>query len=369
MSIIIFIIVLALLILVHELGHFLIAKKAGVKVPEFGLGFPPKIFGIKKGETEYTLNWIPFGGFVKIVGENADEEIAPEDRQRSLTAKPRHVQAAIIAAGVTFNFLFAWIIFSIGFMVGLPASVETTPLSAFATAPELTITSVLDGSPAEKAGLKTGDIILALTSKEDALQNASNANDAQTFISAYGETEGEIGFLYKRGNSDATFVSVVPETGIIPDKPAVGITMDVVGIARFNPLRALWEGASVTGFLIGNVAMGFFGFIKSVFIGAANVKDIAGPVGIAGLVGQAEALGFTHLMMFVAFISVNLGVINLIPFPALDGGRLFFLAIEAIKRSPINPRVSALLNTIGFALLLILMLVVTYNDIARIING
>src|SRR3989338_908350 len=110
MTVIIFIIVLAALILVHELGHFLAAKKAGVKVPEFGLGFPPKIFGIKKGETEYTLNWIPFGGFVKIVGENADEEISEKDISRSLISKPRYVQA-IIAAGVLFNFLFAWAIF------------------------------------------------------------------------------------------------------------------------------------------------------------------------------------------------------------------------------------------------------------------
>lgn len=367
MSIIIFIIVLAVLILVHELGHFLVAKKAGVKVPEFGLGFPPRIFGIKKGETEYTLNWIPFGGFVKIVGENADEEIAKEDALRSLTSKPRQVQAAIIAAGVLFNFLFAWAVFSAGFMIGLPSSAETTPLSAFVTEPKLTVTSVLSGAPAEQAGLKAGDILLALTSKNDALQNISRASEAQAFIASYGKEP--VGFLYKRGNSEPAFLSIVPKEGIVPEKPAIGITMDVVGIARLNPLSAVWEGGLVTTHLIGNVAVGFFEFIKSIANGTANVKEIAGPVGIAGLVGQAEALGFIHLMMFMAFISVNLGVINLIPFPALDGGRLLFLAIEAIKRSPINPRVSALANTIGFALLLLLMFVVTYNDIARLIRG
>ena len=367
MTVIIFIIVLAALILVHELGHFLVAKKVGVKVPEFGLGFPPKIFGIKKGETEYTLNWIPFGGFVKIVGENADEEIAKEDVSRSLSSKPRHVQAAVIAAGVLFNFLFAWGIFSVGFMAGLPSSVETTPLSAFVTEPKLTVTSVLSGSPAEKAGLKSGDVLLALTSKDTTLQNISHASDAQMFIASYGKEP--VGFLYKRGSEMPIFISIVPEEGIVPEKPAVGITMDVVGIARLNPLSAVWEGGLTTAHLIGNIAVGFFEFIKSIVGGTANVKDIAGPVGIAGLVGQAEELGFVHLMMFVAFISVNLGVINLIPFPALDGGRLLFLAIESIKRSPINPRVFAFANTIGFALLLILMFVVTYNDIARLIKG
>lgn len=367
MNVIIFIIVLALLILVHELGHFLIAKKAGVKVPEFGLGFPPKIFGIKKGETEYTLNWIPFGGFVKIVGENADEEIAEEDRSRSLTAKPRHVQAAIIAAGVLFNFLFAWAIFSAGFMIGLPSSAETTPLSAFVTEPKLTVTSVLSGAPAEQAGLKAGDILLALTSKNDALQNISRASEAQAFIASYGKEP--VGFLYKRGNSEPAFLSVVPKEGIVPEKPAVGITMDVVGVARFSPLRAVWEGGGATIQLTKSTVIGLFGFIKGVAVGAANLKEITGPVGIASLVGQAEALGFVHLMMFVAFISVNLAVVNLIPFPALDGGRLLFLLIEAIKRSPINPRVSALANTIGFALLILLMLAVTYNDIARLIRG
>lgn len=367
MTIIIFIIVLAVLILVHELGHFLVAKKAGVKVPEFGLGFPPKIFGIKKGETEYTLNWIPFGGFVKIIGENADEEIAKEDMPRSLASKPRHVQAAVIAAGVLFNFLFAWVIFSLGFMIGLPSSAETTPLSAFITEPKLTVTSILSGSPAEQAGLKTGDVLLALTSKDIMLQNISHASDAQAFITSYGKES--VGFLYKRGDGLPSFISVTPKEGIVPGKPAVGITMDVVGIARLGPLSAVWEGGLATTHLIGNVAVGFFEFIKSIAGGTANIKEIAGPVGIAGLVGQAEALGFVHLMMFVAFISVNLGVINLIPFPALDGGRLLFLLIESIKRSPINPRVSALANTIGFALLLILMFAVTYNDIARLIKG
>jgi regulator of sigma E protease len=367
MTIIIFIIVLAVLILVHELGHFLVAKKAGVKVPEFGLGFPPKIFGIKKGETEYTLNAIPFGGFVKIVGENAEEEITKEDKLRSLVSKPRHVQAAIIAAGVSFNLLFAWLIFSVGFMVGLPASLDTVPRSAFVDEPKLTITSVLPETPAAEAGLKSGDILLALTSKDDVIQDISQTVLAQDFIASH---ENEmIGFLYKRGENDATFAQVTPKEGIIPEKQAVGITMDIVGIARFNPLRAMWEGAVTTVLLSKNVAIGLFGFIKNIIVGTANFQDIAGPVGIAGLVGEASALGFMHLMMFAAFISINLAVINLVPFPALDGGRLLFLAIEAIKRSPINPRVSVFANTIGFALLILLMFVVTYNDIARIISG
>jgi len=367
MTVIIFIIVLALLILVHEVGHFLAAKKAGVKVPEFGLGFPPKIFGTKIGETEYTLNWIPFGGFVKIIGENAEEDISEKDYPQSFMAQSRPVQAAIISAGVIFNLLFAWVLISIGFMIGMPTSAETLPEESFITPPVLMITSVIPNTPAYNAGLKAGDEIFALVSGSDELSDIKNINTTQEFISSHGKQE--VGFFYKRGNKQPSLLKIIPEEGIVDGKPAVGITMDIVGIAKLNPVSAISEGAKMTIQLTGAIAAGLWGFFVSLISGGADLSNIAGPVGIAGLVGQASTLGFVYLLSFTALISINLAIINFIPFPALDGGRLLFILIEAIKRSPIPPKITMVANTVGFLLLIGLMLLVTYNDIARIISG
>src|SRR3989344_2465988 len=165
MTVILFIIILAVLIFVHELGHFLLAKKFGVRVDEFGLGFPPRLVGWKKGETTYSLNWLPFGGFVKIFGENPDDEsLHGKDKARSLTHKPRWQQALVLVAGVSFNVLFAWLLISAGFMSGLPTSVEAMPEQNFSTPAKLIIVNVLPNSPAAEAGLKTGDELVYLKS-------------------------------------------------------------------------------------------------------------------------------------------------------------------------------------------------------------
>ncbi|PIP73532.1 MAG: RIP metalloprotease RseP [Candidatus Lloydbacteria bacterium CG22_combo_CG10-13_8_21_14_all_47_15] len=364
MTIIIFILILALLILVHELGHFLVAKKAGVKVPEFGLGFPPKILGKKIGETEYTLNLIPFGGFVKIVGENAEEDIPPEDRPRSFMVQPKAVQAAIIVAGVSFNWLFAWILLSAGFMSGLPASTETVAREAFVGEPVLTITSVLPGSPAAESGLRAGDEILAFSSNGDGIQDIKEVVMAQDFIASHGNNA--LGVLYRRGDGAPAFAEAVPEAGIVEGKQAIGITMSVLGIAKYSLPDALWEGLRTTSHLTVAIATGLFELMTDLVRGNADLSGIAGPVGIAGMVGEASTLGFIHLLTFTALISINLAIINLVPFPALDGGRLLFIVIEAIKGSPISQKVTQVANTVGFVLLIGLMLLVTYNDIARL---
>lgn len=366
MAIILFFVVLAVLILVHELGHFLVAKKFGVKVPEFGLGFPPKIFGKKFGETEYTLNLLPFGGFVKIVGENAEEDIPPEDQPRSFMAQSKPVQAAIIAAGVSFNWLFAWLILSVGFLFGMPASLSTTAPQAFITEPVLTITSVFDETPANEAGLRLGDTILAIISKNDAIQDVKEAEKARDFIAAHSGEPLQI--LYRRGDAAPAALEVTPEEGIVEGKAVIGITMDVLGVARYGLSAALWEGGKMAVNLTVAIASGLWHFLSDVVGGNADFSGIAGPVGIAGLVGEASELGFVYLVMFTALISVNLAIINLVPFPALDGGRLLFIVIESFKRSPIPPKVTQIANTVGFVLLIGLMLLVTYNDIARLFS-
>jgi len=361
MSVIIFIIVLIILILVHEFGHFIAAKSSGIRVDEFGIGFPPKIFGKKIGETTYTLNLIPFGGFVKIFGENPDEESLNSDR--SLVNKSKLVQAWVLFAGVFFNFLLAWFLISVGFMSGLPTPVGSAPVGSTVENARLVLTSVMQDSPAEEAGLSAGDAITALVTNEDALQNV-NPDSVSEYIAAH--DSDKVTVLYKRGLESGTTV-VVPTDGILEGRPAIGITMDMIGMLQLPIHQAIWEGGKTTVALTFAMTSGFYNLIKDSLTGDADLSAIAGPVGIVGLVGDASDFGLIYLLGFVAFISINLAIINLIPFPALDGGRLLFLLIEAIKRSPIKPVVANTANAIGFALLIILMLIVTYNDIVKLI--
>jgi len=363
MSVVIFIIILVILILAHELGHFLAAKSSGIRVDEFGIGFPPKILSKKIGETTYSLNLIPFGGFVKIFGENPDEESLRSER--SLVNKPKLVQAWVLFAGVFFNLLLAWLLISIGFMSGLPTPVSSAPVGSAVENARLVLTSVRQDSPAGNAGLSAGDVITALVTNEDALQNV-NPDSVSEYIASHGSDE--ITILYQRGSENKSVV-VVPTDEILEGRPAIGITMDMIGTLQLPIHQAIWEGGKTTTALTIAMAAGFYNLIKDSFIGNANLSAIAGPVGIVGLVGDASDFGLIYLLGFTAFISINLAIINLIPFPALDGGRLLFLLIEAIKRSPIKPVIANTANAIGFALLIILMLIVTYNDVAKLIIG
>jgi len=364
MSIIIFLIVLAILVLVHEFGHFITAKKSGIKVEEFGLGFPPKAFGYKpKGsETEYTLNWIPFGGFVKIFGEDPDKEsISGKDSSRSLINKPKYIQILVLSAGVLFNIIFAWILISLGFISGLPTSI-TPEQEEYARDISLLIITVVPNTPAEEAGLLAGDSILFVSTETLAIKNPT-AEEVQGLISGSGGNK--ISVLIERIDVEETFI-LSPVEGIVADNYAVGISMDRVGLLKLPFFKAIWEGFLLTIGLLGAIVMALFNLVAGAFTGTSNLSQISGPVGIVSIVGDAANLGFIYLISFTAFISLNLAVINLIPFPALDGGRILFVLIEGIKGSPISPKIQNGLNQFGFALLIILMLVVTYNDIIKL---
>lgn len=363
MSIILFIIVLTLLIFVHELGHFIAAKRAGVRVDEFGIGFPPRLWKKKVGETVYSFNAFPVGGFVKIFGENPDDEsLRGKDKARSLSHKPKLTQAWIISAGIVFNVMLAWSLISAGFMVGLPFSTEDERYGARVVSPELVITQVIQSSPAESAGLKAGDKIRSLTAGKKNVERPSS-KEAQQFIGSH----DEVLLAYVRG-SEAKSVLVRPRDGLVNGKRAIGISMDTIGTLKLPFYEAFYAGTIMTADLTWMTIAGLADFFMNMFIGNANFTDVAGPVGIAGIVGDASALGFVHLISLVALISINLAVLNLLPFPALDGGRLFFLLIETIKGSPIRPVVANTANGIGFILLILFMVAVTYSDIAKLIN-
>jgi len=364
MSIIIFIIILATLVLVHELGHFIAAKRAGIRVDEFGIGFPPRLFSKQFGETRYSINLFPLGGFVKIFGEDPDKEsLEGADSSRSLIKKPKYIQAWVMVAGIIFNLLFAWIVLSAGFVVGMPYSVDDSRYGAQVTDRALTITQVLPKSPAEAAGLKGGDQIIALEAGKVLKKNPS-VQETQDFIASH----DALTLTYVRG-TETKMTVVKGESGIVGSRRAIGVSLDVTGILRLPVLEAITTGLTTTISLTGETVIGLYSFFKNVFVGQANFSQISGPVGIVGVVRDASALGFVHLVSLVALISINLAVINLFPFPALDGGRLFFLLIETIKRSPIKSEIANIINGVGFILLIILMLVVTYHDVLRIFHS
>lgn len=364
MSILLFIVILAILIIAHEFGHFIAAKKSGIRVDEFGIGFPPRLLKKTYGETTYSINAFPVGGFVKIFGENPDEEsINGKDSSRSFVHKSKLIQAWVISAGIIFNLLFAWILVSVGFMVGLPFSADDERYGDRVVSPILTIVQVMPGTPAETAGIKPGDKIIALYGSGDSL-DTPGINTTKRFIAEH----DEITFSYLRDKEIRT-VNIVPAKGVLEGQKGIGISMDHAGILKLSPHEALYAGLLSTADLTGSTATSLLNFFKGLFTGSAVFSQVSGPVGIVGVVANASEQGFASLLLLTALISINLALINLLPFPALDGGRLFFILIEAIKGSSIKPIIANTANGIGFILLILLMVVVTYHDIVKLMTN
>ncbi len=367
MNIIIFIVILLVLVVSHEFGHFIVAKKSGIRVDEFSFGFPPKLFGKKFGETTYNFNLLPLGGYVKIYGENPDEDsINGPDSKRSIVNKPRYIQAAVLLAGVAMNFLVAWLLLSIGFMSGLPSSTSSVPNGTKVENQALTITSVAKDSPAEKAGIKTGDKIISFETEKDStklLSSELEATNIQNFVKNHNGEEIKVSLVRAQ---DPMEVVVIPEVNK-EGTPLVGISMDTIGTLKLPLHQAVWEGLKLSGDLFIGTVVGFYHLISSAVVGKADMSTLTGPVGIVGVVGDAAKFGFIYLLSFTALISINLAVINLVPFPALDGGRLLFLLIEKIKGSRIKPQIANMVNMIGFALLMLLMVIITYHDIVKLL--
>lgn len=367
MTILIFFAVLFVLILVHEWGHFIVAKKTGMRVDEFGIGFPPKLFGVKKGGTEYTLNALPIGGFVKIYGENAEDASIDaqngHDTSGSFTSKSKWAQCAVLIAGVTMNVLLAWTLFVFVFVAGVPTAVEEKEATNDA---QLVVMSVLPNSPAQAAKIPVGAKILSYTT----LQN--NEVLTPTAFKAHG-IEGAMApmtITYKAGGTQKT-IEVTPVQGLIAsnkEQPAIGVALALVETVK-KPFGVALHDATVTTYqsLFG-IASGLGSLFVHVLQRNADLSQVAGPIGIVGLVGDAAQFGFASLLMFTAMISLNLAVINLLPFPALDGGRLVIVAIESMIKKPLNPLWVARVNTFGFFVLIGLMVAVTYGDIAKLLR-
>lgn len=336
---------LALLILFHESGHFLAAKAMKMKVEEFGFGFPPKILGKRIGETEYSLNWLPFGGFVRIAGEGdrllgETEKINSlplAERQRLFMFQPPGRRSIVILAGVIANFILGWFLFTSVFMIG--------------TSPDLAVYSVQKGSPAEEVGIQPRDII-------------RNFKTAEEFIAYVNANRGRQIEIQVEREKKVLTLEVVPRLVTQPGEGAVGIIFENIPPRDFfsavgDGFEAAWRSAYFT-------IAPLYQLGKNLFISGSLPADVVGPVGIFNLAQESAKNGLVNFLKLLAMLSVNLAVLNLIPFPALDGGRFAFVLAEKIKGSPMPRQVEVWVNGIGFAFLLILMLVVTIRDIAKL---
>ncbi|HEV8666455.1 MAG TPA: M50 family metallopeptidase [Candidatus Paceibacterota bacterium] len=369
MFIVFFILILVVLIIVHEFGHFIVAKLFRIRVDEFGIFFPPKLFGKKFGETEYTFNLLPLGGFVRIFGENYDEG---HGVARSFVSKPRYIQAAVIVAGILFNLIFAWFVLSAGYMAGLPTPVDHIGYGQVQNV-QVLVTSILPGSPADKAGIAAGDQILQVQTATNTLtvatsptpQSTSEADTVTTFITSH--VNDSVGLTVLRDGQQKLFL-VRAADGVVMGRKAIGVELDDVGTLKLNPIAALGEGALLGWNITESTASGLLGFFKQIFTATANFNEVSGPIGITVYGAAAIKQGFAAAAVLTALISINLALINIVPIPGLDGGRLLIIIIEAIIRRPVNPTIVMRLTLAGFALLITLMIVVSYHDIAKLVG-
>ena len=350
-----FLVVLGILIFFHELGHFLVAKHFGIKVLKFSLGFGPKVLGKKIGETEYLISAIPLGGYVKMFGESDDEEddpIPPEDQSRSFSHKPAIQRMAVVGAGPMFNLLLALLIFC--------ASFGFTGMQVLTTE----IGQVREGSPADKAGLKKGDLIVSVDN--------TNTDSWPQLKERVGENQGEPIRITLLRNGEPLTVTVIPEMSVVKNIFGEEIKTPLLGVVsagsfqeiKVGFLGAMKEGCLKTWEIIRLTCLTVVKLIQ----GIVSIKTLGGPILIGQMTGQLAEESWSYLIPFTAVISINLGILNLLPIPILDGGFIIFLLIELIIGRPLNVKKREFAQKLGMGLLVLLMMVVIYNDIARLVQ-
>ncbi|MHB8830913.1 MAG: RIP metalloprotease RseP [Patescibacteria group bacterium] len=369
--VLIFLLVLSVLVLIHEFGHFVAARIFGVKADEFGYGFPPRLIGIVKDkgkwhkvsgkdEKEYqntiwSLNWLPLGGFVRIKGENGEEETIKD--KDAFHSKPIWQRIIILAAGVTMNWLLAFVLFACIFSIGATAILEGVPSDAKIENREVRITNIMVDSPAAKAGLQPGDRVISIAGVvPETFEKARKAIAAQNdkTFEVQIERDGQKQSL----NVSPVYIGEIKKFGI-------GVGLADVGKVRFRFDRALfYAGETVAGYTR-DVIVSFGTLIRDIVFLRHVEQDVAGPIGIAVITGQVAKQGIVPLLQFAAILSINLAVVNFLPIPALDGGRVLFLVIEKIRRKAVARKVEARIHQIAFLSLIILILLVTIRDIGK----
>lgn len=351
MNLIIFVVALSILVLVHELGHFLAAKKVGIKVEEFGLGLPPRIVGKKIGETVFSLNWLPIGGFCKLYGEDPTSDEAKANKNRTFISKSPGQKALVVLGGVAMNLLLALVIFSVVYAImGVPKATD-----------RVLVTGVVPDSPAAEAGLEENDWIKGVAGQR--------VNTPEQLTKEVTEYRGETTKLTIERNGQEKIVEVAVRDNPPAGEGAMGIAIsniEMVKVPWYRLYEGVWAGFQEAYFWGKVIGEGVIKMIGGLFSGQVP-KDVAGPIGMFEATSSIrQNQGMLAVIHFFGIIAVNLAVVNVLPFPALDGGRILFVGYEWIFKKKADERVEAIVNNVGMMILLALILVITVSDVVRI---
>jgi regulator of sigma E protease len=353
----IFIVILSILVLIHEAGHYFVARRAGIRVEEFGLGLPPKIWGKRIGDTEFTLNALPIGGFVRLYGETPDGvsvKSHPAEGSQAFSAKPLWARAAVLLAGVTANLLLGILLFTIVYTLGLPKYDAKAVIDA-----------ISPNSPAASAGVQKGESIVALNGQPFLEIDGG-------FSEAIKKAKGkDVKLTLEQTSGQQRDVQVTVREQAPAGEGLLGVSIKgepyITGYERYPFYQAPLIGIKQAFTFAGAILTGLGAMATQVFQNGTPPADVAGPVGIASVLGQTRQLGLVPVLWFISILSINLAVVNVLPFPALDGGRLLFVIIEAVTGRKPNPNIERIVHTAGMAILLGLIILITFSDIQRFI--
>ncbi len=340
-NLLIFVLVLAVLILIHEFGHFLAAKACGMRVDEFGIGFPPRITGVRKWGTLFSVNWVPLGGFVKIAGEDGGGYVDDQSAHDTFWSKPIWQRILVLAAGVAMNFLLGWLLLSMVYAVGTPQRVIVSDVSP--------------NSPAAAAGFMQGDLLKGFATP-------------QSFIDYVDAHKGQVtSFTIVRAGQEK-ILTAIPRQNPPAGEGALGIALAGGGAPGEPVWKAMRDALVGAGEMFGIIYLMLFKIIGQAFGGTNVLQYVSGPVGIFQATADAAGIGWAYLLNLVALISINLAALNIFPFPALDGGRVVFLVYEKLRGKPASAKLQEIVNGVGFALLIALLAFVSFKDVIRLIK-
>jgi regulator of sigma E protease len=354
MAFLIFIVVLSILVFVHELGHFWVARRFKIGVHEFGFGFPPKLWGIRRKDVLYSINAIPFGGFVRLVGEGEGEENAPNSFLRASIPK----RLAVLLAGVCMNLLLAWVLLSAVLAIGIRVDLNSPRLLKDGSISQIqTEAFISPDSSAAEAGLMAGDIVKTvndqpLTSTAMLIEFTKKNNFPPLVLEV--DRDGQ-----------AKTITVQPKLPSEPNTPVYGFGIYQTGLIQYPVWQAPVAGLRVTGIFTVETVKGLGRFLSDLITQGRVAEDVAGPIGIAVLTSEISQLGLGPLLQFMAILSISLAVMNALPLPALDGGRVLFTVIEGLRGRPVNANRERLIHSIGFITLLVLIAFISVRDVRK----
>jgi len=359
-AILLFVLILLVLVIVHEFGHFIMAKWVNMRVDEFAFGFPPRLFAKKKGETTYVINALPLGGYVSIWGENGEPNDVAKNHPRAFGNRPWWAQLIVLFAGVAMNMFLALIIFIFISYGKIEISANDEVYGKYVKDSELVVMNVSSESPAFKAGIIPGSTILEVTNGKTKA-DLTSADSLISFIRKNENSSFVITYKHAGGNIASTTIAAV--YGLIPDKKAIGISVDNIGSIDATLFEAIKIGSRRTYDMTMMTFDGLSMLVSSVFKGESVLQSLSGPIGIAKIVGTTSDYGYKAVLTLVAVLSINLAIFNILPLPALDGGRMVVVVIEAITKRKVPHKYYSWVNVVGFLLLMLLLVVVTVHDV------